>query len=130
MLITINDNDARPVYLQIIGQIKEQIQKGYLNPGDELPSVRELAQNLGINMHTVRHAYDELRNQGILVFRLGQRAKVARRGGKKASQEEIDERIGDKLQYLLTEAFLMGLSGEDFKNIVDEKINNTEGMKQ
>lgn len=130
MLITINDSDIRPVYLQINDQIKEQIQKGYLKPGDELPSFRELAQSLGINMHTVRHAYDELRNQGILIFRLGQRARVAKRGGKKPGKAEIEEKIGVKIEYLLTEAFLMGLSGEDFRNIIEEKISNMEGMKK
>ena len=128
MLITINDNDIRPIYLQIIDQIKRQIQMGYLKAGDELPSVRELAQSLGINMHTVRHAYDELRNQQILVFRLGQRAKVAKLDGKKASREEIETKIGSRIQHLLTEAFLMGLSTDDFRGIVEDKIDNNEGM--
>jgi GntR family transcriptional regulator len=130
MLITINDDDIRPVYMQIIDQVKEQIQKGYLKPGDELPSFRELSQNLGINMHTVRHAYDELRNQGILVFRLGQRARVAKWEKKKPDKAEIEDKIGTKLEYLLTEAFLMGLSGKDFRNIVEEKIEKNKGIKR
>ena len=129
MLITINDSDIRPVYLQIIDQVKEQIQKGYLKPGDELPSFRELAQSLRINMHTVRHAYDELRNQGILVYRLGQRARVVRKRNKKPGRVEIEQKIGKKVEYLLTEAFLLGLSGEDFRNVVEEKIKNNESMK-
>ena len=52
MLLSINEKDSRPIYLQIIGQIKEQVSNGTLKSGDELPSVRELANSLGINMHT------------------------------------------------------------------------------
>jgi len=77
MLLSINDQDPRPVYVQIVNQIKEQIQRGILKPGDELPSVRELSESLGINLHTVRRAYVVLRDQKLLVFRLGQQAKVA-----------------------------------------------------
>ena len=56
MLIYIDEDDSRPIYLQIMFQIKEQIRDGELKPGDELPSVRELADSLGINLHTVHHA--------------------------------------------------------------------------
>ena len=48
MLISIDEQDNRPIYLQIIIQVKEQIQNGELRPGDELPSVRELAESLGL----------------------------------------------------------------------------------
>jgi len=52
MWISIDTQNSRPIYLQIIYQIKQQIRQGTLKPGDELPSVRELAQILGVNMHT------------------------------------------------------------------------------
>ena len=47
MLLSVNEQDPRPVYVQIINQVKEQIQRGNLKSGDELPSVRELAASLG-----------------------------------------------------------------------------------
>lgn len=77
MLLSINEKDSRPIYLQIIGQVKEQVSSGSLHPGDELPSVRELADSLGINMHTVRNAYLKLRDQGIINLRLGRKARIA-----------------------------------------------------
>lgn len=123
MLLSINELDPRPVYVQIVNQVKEQVQRGSLKPGDELPSVRELAASLGINMHTVRHAYAVLRDQKILVFRLGQQAKVAKPRSHPASSEEIAAALGERLQELITEAFLMGLSPADLRNIVDAKIN-------
>ncbi len=66
MWLSIDVSDSKPIYLQIISQIKEQVRKGDLKPGDELPSVRELADTLKINMHTVRSAYLKLQDQGIL----------------------------------------------------------------
>jgi GntR family transcriptional regulator len=123
MLLSINDQDPRPVYIQIVNQVKEQVQSGGLKPGDELPSVRELAASLGINMHTVRRAYGVLRDQKLLVFRLGQQARVAKLRTQPASSEEVAAAIGERLQELVTEAFLLGLSRDDFHRMVEEQIN-------
>ncbi len=123
MLLSINEQDPRPVYVQIVNQIKEQIQRGSLKSGDELPSVRELAASLGINMHTVRRAYGVLRDQRLLVFRLGQQARVAKLRSQPASNEEVTAALGERLQELITEAFLLGLSPEDFHNLVNTQIN-------
>ena len=123
MLLSINEQDSRPVYVQIVNQIKEEIQRGSLKSGDELPSVRELAASLGINMHTVRRAYGVLRDQKLLVFRLGQQARVAKLRSQPASSEEVTEVMGKRLQELVTEAFLLGLSPDDFRNLVNEQIN-------
>ena len=123
MLLSINDQDPRPVYVQIVNQVKDQIRKGFLKPGDEVPSVRELAASLGINMHTVRRAYGVLRNQKVLTFRLGQQAKVAKLRSEPASSEEVSTAIGERLQELITEAFLLGLSPNDFLNLVNTQID-------
>jgi len=125
MLLSINDHDPRPVYIQIVNQVKEQARGGGLKSGDELPSVRELAASLGINMHTVRRAYGVLRDQKLLVFRLGQQAKVAKLRSQPASSEEIAATLGERLQELVTEAFLLGLSRDDFHKIVDQQINRS-----
>jgi len=76
MLISIDERTGSPIYLQIVRQVKEKVRSGLLKPGDELPSVRELAKSLGINLHTVRGAYQKLREWGIINMRLGRRAKI------------------------------------------------------
>jgi GntR family transcriptional regulator len=124
MLISINEKDSRPIYLQIIGQIKEQVSIGLLKPGDELPSVRELADSLGINMHTVRSAYLKLRDQGIITLRLGRKARIARREETFQAAAGVD--IGERLKELIVDALLSGLSPNDFRELVNrqlEKIN-------
>jgi GntR family transcriptional regulator len=117
MLISIDKNDPRPIYLQIVIQIKEQIRKGTLKTGDELPSVRELADNLDINMHTVRGAYIKLREQGIINLALGRRAMIAQLK-QPENKRVVEAEITARLQEITTDALLMGLKSEDIQRIL------------
>ena len=122
MYLSIDENDTRPLYLQIIGQIRKQVGKGTLQPGDELPSVRELANSLGINLHTVRSAYLKLREQGIITLRLGRRARIARIQPP-VHTADIEADIGVRLQELITDALLTGLTPGRFREIVIEQLD-------
>jgi DNA-binding transcriptional regulator YhcF (GntR family) len=121
MLISIDEKDNRPIYLQIIGQIKEQVGDGTLKPGDELPSVRELADSLGVNMHTVRSAYLKLRDQGIINLRLGRRAKIARMRIPEPDAETKAD-IAARFKELITDALLMGMSPDNLQKLVEQQI--------
>lgn len=117
MLISINKDDPRPLYLQIIIQLKEQVRRGTLKPGDELPSVRELANSLGVNMHTVRNAYIKLREQGIINLALGRRATISQM--KQPEDTKVAEaEIIARMEELTTDALLMGLSAEEIQGIL------------
>nr|WP_317332191.1 GntR family transcriptional regulator [uncultured Romboutsia sp.] len=59
-------NDREPVYLQIIRYIKQQVVTGNLNPGDTIPSRREMAQLLKVNPNTVQKSYKEMEEMGII----------------------------------------------------------------
>jgi GntR family transcriptional regulator len=121
MWISINEQSSRPLYEQIVHQVKTQVQKGMLKPGDELPSVRELADGLKINMHTVRSAYLKLRDQGIINLHLGRKAIVAHPQNRTNSPETIaDLRI--RFEDIITDATLAGLSPEDIKNLVNQQL--------
>lgn len=69
MLITIDAAAPEPLYLQIRNQIVAGIATGQLEPGQSLPSVRSLASDLGINLHTVNKAYAVLRDEGYVRMR-------------------------------------------------------------
>lgn len=69
MIIRIDQMDRMPVYQQIRNQIVAAIGQGELCPADRLPSVRSLASDLGINIHTVNKAYAVLRDEGYLFMR-------------------------------------------------------------
>jgi len=89
--------------------------------------VRDLAESLEINMHTVRHAYGVLQEQKIVVTRLGRGTRVAKLRNGPPSAEEAGLVIGERLKELITEAYLIGMSTEDFRQMVDENIKK-QGM--
>jgi len=125
MWLSIDSQSDRPIYLQIILQIKEQVRKGDLKAGDELPSVRELADSLGINMHTVRGAYLRLRDQGLIKLSLGRRATIARIA-KPADKTKVEAEIGGRLEEITTDALLMGLSAADIRKLLERQSHNLE----
>lgn len=126
MLISIDERDPRPLYEQIAAEIKEQIRDGSLRPGDALPSVRELAESLAVNLHTVHHAYRDLRDQGIILLRLGQRTRVAPLRRQQAGRELVELKVAGPLREAITEAYHLGLSPEDFRALVDELLEGKD----
>lgn len=66
VLISINYRDPRPIYEQIRDELRKLILTGILAPGEKLPSVRELAQELAINPNTIQRAYRELEQEGYI----------------------------------------------------------------
>lgn len=71
MLLTINPNDALPIYAQIVREVRFAIASGELRPGDRLPSLRELARDLVVNHLTVKKAYGVLEAQKLIRTRQG-----------------------------------------------------------
>lgn len=65
-MVHLDYRDAKPIYTQIIDNIRTQITAGILQPGDKLPSVRELAAKLSINPNTIQRAYREMEQLGII----------------------------------------------------------------
>ena len=66
-MVHLDYRDGRPIYTQIIDDIREKIALGVLEPGEKLPSVRELACELAINPNTIQRAYRELESRGLIV---------------------------------------------------------------
>jgi GntR family transcriptional regulator len=77
VLVNIDPSDARPLYLQIMDEVRRALVVGTLQPEDPVPSVRELASELVVNPRTVSQAYRELEREGVLYVRRGQGTFVA-----------------------------------------------------
>jgi GntR family transcriptional regulator len=75
--VTIDPRDARPLYLQIMDEVRRALVVGALRAEDPLPSVRELASQLVVNPRTVSQAYQELEREGVVYVRRGQGTFVA-----------------------------------------------------
>ena len=76
-LVNLNPRDPRPLYLQIMDEVRRALVVGALRPEDPLPSVRELASELVVNPRTVSQAYRELEREGVVYVRRGQGTFVA-----------------------------------------------------
>ena len=129
MLLYIDEKDSRPIYRQLAVRVKDQVSKGLLEPGDELPSVRELSDNLGINLHTVRRAYRELRDQGIVDLRLGRRARISRMRKLPPDNTAVTG-IRTRLNELVTDALLTGITPADFVHMVNEQLKTQNTGKK
>jgi len=77
MLLRPNPSSGVPIYLQLIEQVKHAIDTGALRPGEQLPGIRPLAEELVINPNTVARAYRELEHDGVIELRHGAGAFVA-----------------------------------------------------
>ena len=91
-MVQVNYRDSRPIYLQIVENFRLQIQKGILEEGEKLPSVRELASQLAINPNTIARAYRELEAGGWIASVAGKGSFVCGVPGSDETQllEEFD----------------------------------------
>jgi GntR family transcriptional regulator len=110
VLLSLEVDGAVPLYQQLRDRVVEAIASGELRSGDSLPPTRQLAADLGINMHTVNKAYDLLRQEGLI--RLGRRtgAVVSRDAGSGPPPDEEIAQWEQRARTLLAEAVAKGLS--------------------
>jgi GntR family transcriptional regulator len=120
MLITINPDDQRPIYQQVVDAIKALIARGELTEGVSLPPVRQVAADLGVNLNTVAAAYRELQGEGLLSIRHGSGAVVTSRTA--AGKDE--EKLRTPLRTALTQLILAGLSRRQILNLVGEELRS------
>ena len=108
-MIHLDYRDARPIYAQIVDNLRKQISAGILQPGDRLPSVRELAAELAINPNTIQRAYRELEMQGYIATVPGKGCFVC----KACSQVSAEQPLWDDLDRAIAQLLAAGISTED-----------------
>lgn len=95
---------------------------GLLGPGDELPSVRELAGVLGVNMHTVHRAYQELKEEKVIQMRLGQKVRVASAAARGEDREGAALKMREEIRRLLVNGYHLGFSPREIAEFMEEEI--------
>jgi GntR family transcriptional regulator len=118
MMLTIDTSDPRPIYQQVADGIKELIARGKLAEGAPLPSVRQLAADLGVNFNTIATAYRDLQQHGLIVIKHGSGALVASRTAAERSQDELLR----PLRAALTDLILSGLPPGKIEHIVMREL--------
>ena len=109
--INISQTDARPMYLQIMEQIRARIAAGDWAAGKELPSIRALAVALNVSVITIKRAYLDLETEGVIVTRHGKGSFVADVNGLAGDLQE--EKLEEHLAQAATLGRLLGLSEEE-----------------
>jgi len=104
MLWRIDPGRDEPVYQQLVTQVHQAIVHGELENGERLPAARDLAASLDINIHTVLHAYQQLREDGVLDVRRGRGAVIVARAAHNLNG------VFDALQTFINSARTAGLS--------------------
>ena len=114
--IEIDFNSEEAIYMQLRNQIIWAIATDGLHEGEVLPAVRQLADRIGINMHTVNKAYTVLKQEGILTIDRRRGAVVRIDADKLYAKEELRS----DLKYVLAKAFCKNISKEEVHEMVDE----------
>ena len=108
--IIIDSRDATPIYAQLERGIRAAIATGRLNPGDQLPTVRQLAVELRVNSNTVARVYAELERSGILETKRGVGSFVAATPAKAHPARDHDRRVRAFVTRLLADASSVGIT--------------------
>ena len=114
--IEIDFNSEEAIYLQLKNQIMWAIATNGLHEGDLLPSVRQMAESIGINMHTVNKAYSVLKQEGLLTIDRRKGAVVRIDADKLLAMEELKE----DLKYILAKAWCKNISRQELLSIIDD----------
>lgn len=125
MYISIDFNSDEALYLQLRNQIIMAIVKAELQEGENLPSVREMADTVGINMHTVNKAYAVLRQEGYLRLDRRHGAVVA----VDLDQVKAAMELAETLDLVLAQAICKHVPREDVHDLVDQIYNQYEGYR-
>ncbi len=129
MLVQINFKSGKPVYLQVVDQIKAAAASGALKPGEALPCIRPLAEELRVNRNTVAKAYSELENLGVIetvpgkgCFLKESQSPLRKDVRRKMLIEEIDQAI--------VQAHHLQVEPDDFLNLVHQRLNVYEQKRR
>ena len=121
MLLRIDPLRSEPIFEQLAYQVKEAVARGELDPGQRLPSVRELARELTINPNTVARAYERLERDGVIVRRRGSGCFVAPQASVLRDAERR-RRLDELVRRAVTEAFHLGLDADAVREALERQL--------
>lgn len=120
MIIQIDFESSEAIYMQLTNQIIREIAMARIQEGDTLPSVRQLADHIGINMHTVNKAYSVLRQEGFLTIDRRKGAVVSIDADKRKALDEMREIFSR----VLAKGCCKNISRREVHELIDELFDS------
>lgn len=129
MVFQINYSSGKPIYLQLVDQIKAASASGALRSGDALPSIRPLAEELRVNRNTVAKAYTELESLGVIETIPGRGCFV--KESQAAMRKEVRRKLlTSEIDQAIVQAHHLQVSRPEFLELVKERLDAHEAMRR
>lgn len=125
MKISIDIDDPLPPFAQLIAQMKAAIQSGRLRPGESLPSIRQLANDLALNLKTVAKAYRLLERDAVIQTR-GYRGSFVHADAAANCRIDLSERAHETLQEIIAEFRAEGVTDSEIRNAFNRSMNGSQ----
>ena len=122
MLIQLNFKSGKPVYLQVADQIRAAAASGALRPGEPLPSIRPLAEQLRINRNTVAKAYAELESQGVIETLAG-KGCFLKDGNSPLKKSARHDLLTPEIDQAIVAAHHLQVNNDDFLALVEKRLD-------
>ena len=120
--IAINTGSSTPIYKQITDQVHLAVAAGKLAVGDQLPSVRALAEELVVNPNTIARAYADLARAGLIESKSGRGVFITRKR-RVFTREEGWRRLEPQIDALIGEAMALDITPDDLEEVIQEKLD-------
>ncbi len=130
MEIRIDSDSAVPIYMQIVNSIKHQVAIGDLKPGEQLPTVRELATNLRLNPNTVARAFDLLDSDRVITTQQGRGTYVREHPDNVHLTRVRQEQLKTMMDSAVGKALSMGYSADEIQAAFDAELVRWVRMKK
>lgn len=127
MFLTIDFNSDTPIYIQLKQQIIEGIASGEIKEGESLPSVRQMAEDIGINLHTVNKAYTLLKNDSFILMDRRNGAVINKK--ENMIQNEYIDKLTEDMTPIVAETFCRGIGEREFLDTCQKIFRNYSGEK-
>ena len=129
MLIQLNFKSGKPVYLQVVDQVKAAAASGAFRTGEPLPSIRPLAEQLRINRNTVAKAYAELEGQGVIETIAG-RGCFLKENHSPFRKDVRLKMVAEEIDAAIVQAHHLRVEDREFLNLVKERLEVFEHTNQ
>ena len=126
LTLNLDIRSGLPIYTQIVNQIQSQLVNGILKPGDQLPTVRALAQELRVNFNTVARAYRILDEERIISTQQGRGTYITEIPPPEVSERLRHESLEALTQRFINEAFRLGFSEKEISQMVRDSLKSTK----